>query len=56
MIIIDNNNTDSQPEKTAITQLANSQLEEISQQTNAVNGNLLDVVQEETSSTTLFIS
>ena len=56
MIIIDNNNTDSQPEKTASTQPANSQLEEISQQTNAVNGNLLDVVQEETSSTTLFIS
>ena len=52
----DDNSTDSQPEKTAVTQPANSQLEEITEQTNAENDNLLDALPEEMSSTAPSIS
>ena len=47
---------DSQPEKTAITQPANSQLQEITRQANAENDNLLGALPEEISSTVPFAS
>lgn len=47
----DDNNADSQQEKTAITQLAKSQLEEITHQGNTENDKLLDALPEETIST-----
>ena len=48
--------TDSQPEKIAVTQLANSQLKETTQQTNAENYDLLDLLPEETISTAPSVS
>ena len=47
---------DSLPEKIAVTQTANSQLEEITQQANAENDNLLKVLPKETSSTAPCVS
>ena len=52
----DYNDTDFQPEKTAVTEPANSQLEEITQPANAENGKLVGAVPEEASSTAQSVS